>query len=597
MRSIGNGRYRLDRVLGEGAAAEVWQAYDTQLRANRAIKVLHLRAARSESMRIRLRAEARAMAALDHPNVLRVYDIGTDDDVDFVVMELAHGALADLLRNDGPIHPDASIRYTLQMLSGLAAAHAVGIVHRDIKPQNILLSGDGNALVADFGIALLATDDDRGTRTGVMMGSVPFMAPEQRLDARSVGPQADVYAVGATLYCMLTAANPVDLFAAQPDSPRWNGVPEAVVPILRKAVAYDRRDRYQDCRAMAMELLEVLPHARSLPVYVPAVTEPEFFPKPSDAFVQPVVVPTLEQDFPRSPDDESLHTAVEYLEELDSDQGSVHSALQLLEHALTQEPAELRHQAPNYLERTRDPSVDRQVGPTARPGEERAVTPLQPEERTAPPVPVDHEPASDDRTALWFGLSGALLVAILLVAYVAFRPVTESVAPEPEAGPVVRSSLAVEPAEPAPEVAPEPEPEPEAVAQAPAVAEQTPVAASPPQEARGLGPAPRGEAPAGRWRAWRLDGSAALAPMMDLQLSGSAFSGEYFPVMDKGGALKPGVKRTVSGDWDPVTSTGEIRVGNQLVFQIERRDDDVLFSKLFGPAGGNRQPVLWRRQR
>ena len=195
------GRFELLRELGVGGTASVWEVEDAELGVRRAVKILNAgRPQRRQALRKRLRAEARAMARLAHPNVLTIYDVASTDELDFVIMDLAEGgSLSEWLERTGPMEPRTALSFTVQVLSALAAAHAAGMVHRDVKPQNVLLNSRGTALLADFGIALLTEDQHRTTRTGVAMGSLSFMPPEQRLDARSVSASADVYATGAML--------------------------------------------------------------------------------------------------------------------------------------------------------------------------------------------------------------------------------------------------------------------------------------------------------------------------------------------------------------------------------------------------------------
>ncbi|MFT5682988.1 MAG: serine/threonine protein kinase, partial [Myxococcota bacterium] len=256
---IAGGRYRVEAVLGRGGTATVYRVQDTILDVPRAVKVLSGSVQVRRALRRRLYAEAKAMARLDHPNILRLYDIGLDGDRDYVVMELAEGGtLGQLLGRKGPLPPYEALQFTLQILSALAVAHDHGIVHRDVKPENVLLNNTGTALLADFGIALLAEDSSRATRVGVTMGSLAYMPPEQRIDARSVGATADVYSVGATLYNLLTDENPIDLFTATESSARWDGIPAPLLALLRKATDINIEDRYSDAREMARAVLALL---------------------------------------------------------------------------------------------------------------------------------------------------------------------------------------------------------------------------------------------------------------------------------------------------------------------------------------------------
>jgi serine/threonine-protein kinase len=250
-------RYALGAVLGVGGTATVYRAEDRSLGVERAIKILGVGA--NQELRERLRTEARLLAAVDHPSVLRVFDVGSFEGRDYVVMELlTGGTLQDRLDAGGPFPVPVAGRVALQMFGALAAAHDAGVIHRDVKPHNVLLDKDGLAKLADFGIALSEEADGRYTRTGVAMGSLAYMAPEQRLDARRVSAAADVYAAAATLYAVLTGASPMDLFAAPPSSPRWSDVPAALRPMLQRATRYEPKERQPTVRRLAIELLEAM---------------------------------------------------------------------------------------------------------------------------------------------------------------------------------------------------------------------------------------------------------------------------------------------------------------------------------------------------
>ncbi|MEQ1571599.1 MAG: serine/threonine-protein kinase, partial [Myxococcota bacterium] len=267
--SLAGGRYVLGEVIGEGGTAAVVRATDKVLRVERAIKLLmrtnpEIRA----TLQRRLQAEARAMARLRHPNVLTVHDVGQEGELDYIVMDLAEGgSVADQLERDGFVPVQEAILKVVQVLSALGAAHAAGVVHRDVKPHNLLLDRTGRVLLADFGIALVA-DDDRRTRAGVALGSIAYMPHEQRVDAAAVGPEADLYAVGATLYHMVTGANPVDLFlcADDPDHPRWSTLPLALRPVIRRACATRPEDRYPSALALSNDLMKLLDHTSGLTV-------------------------------------------------------------------------------------------------------------------------------------------------------------------------------------------------------------------------------------------------------------------------------------------------------------------------------------------
>ncbi|MCA9573329.1 MAG: serine/threonine protein kinase, partial [Myxococcales bacterium] len=168
---IDNGRYRLVELLGTGGMASVYRAWDTRLSAWRAVKVLQPRAAASASIRSRFEDEARAMARLQHRNVLTVHDYGFDGDRPWIAMELVPGgSLMDLVAREGPLRPGLATDVMAQVLDALELAHASHVVHRDVKPHNILLTADGTPLLGDFGVARMGGDleSDR-TRTGAGM--------------------------------------------------------------------------------------------------------------------------------------------------------------------------------------------------------------------------------------------------------------------------------------------------------------------------------------------------------------------------------------------------------------------------------------------
>jgi hypothetical protein len=296
MRALGHGRFELEAVLGTGGSAVVYRAMDTVLGVRRAVKVVG-EGSTSAASRTRLLAEARAMAQVTHPHILRIHDVLSEGGDDFIVMDLApRGSLEDRLGREGPLPAAEAVTRILEVLSALDTAHRAGIVHRDVKPANILIGADGGALLADFGIARIADESLRQTRVGAALGSVAFMPPEQRLDARSVGPTADIYAVAATLYSLVTASNPVDLFLADPSSPRWGSVPPALRPILLRATSADAELRHPDVGVLADELLGALHTLRSTPA------AEAHRPFPSPPFLDTGVAPTLaEGAAPRPP--------------------------------------------------------------------------------------------------------------------------------------------------------------------------------------------------------------------------------------------------------------------------------------------------------
>jgi serine/threonine-protein kinase len=203
------GRYRLDHEIARGGMAAVWAAHDTRLDRRVAVKLLHPQFADEPEFLERFRREARAAASLNHPNVVSVYDVGEDTEAGtpFLVMELVEGeTLKDRIRRAAPL-PDDEIRQVGAALGAtLDFGHRRGIVHRDVKPQNVLLGDDGRPRLTDFGIAQ-ALESSQLTRTGAVMGSVHYLAPEL-VRGRPATAQSDVYALGAVLYEMATGRVP-----------------------------------------------------------------------------------------------------------------------------------------------------------------------------------------------------------------------------------------------------------------------------------------------------------------------------------------------------------------------------------------------------
>jgi serine/threonine-protein kinase len=237
--------------IGSGGMATVYRGHDHRLGVQRAIKVLAPAYAAKKRVRARFEAEARTMAVLDHPNIVRVYDVGSNETTAWIVMELIEGgSLVD--RIDGPgILVDESLTITACILEALSVAHGHGVVHRDIKPHNILLSEDNIVRLTDFGIARSSgLTEESFTKTGTVMGTWAYMAPEQRVNAKGVDHTADIYGVGATLFSMATKKTPMDLFASDLDPEMLSTVPEALVQLIRKSTRYNREERYPNAQAM-----------------------------------------------------------------------------------------------------------------------------------------------------------------------------------------------------------------------------------------------------------------------------------------------------------------------------------------------------------
>ena len=263
---LANGRYTLENTLGQGGMATVYGGFDTMLEVNRAVKVLSPALCRSEKLRKRFLAEARAMAKLRHTNIVTVFDVGVESDTPYIVMEMVEGgAVIDLMDKDGPQPPDVAGPIMLGALAGLQASHDRGVVHRDIKPHNMLLTLDGIVKITDFGIAHMQEDERSFTKTGAVMGTLAYMPPEQRQNAKGLGPTADIFAAGASLFALLTGKEPFDLYNEALHPKLFVGVPKALSEIVAKACSYEPDSRYRSATEMSAALYEAL---RSLGVEI-----------------------------------------------------------------------------------------------------------------------------------------------------------------------------------------------------------------------------------------------------------------------------------------------------------------------------------------
>src|SRR5579864_2954827 len=269
------GPYEIVSVLGVGGMGEVYRARDTRLNRDIAIKVLPASfAADAEHLR-RFEREAQAAGALNHPNILAVFDVGSHDDSPFLVRELLRGeTLASRLKS-GPLPPARALDFARQLAAGLAAAHAQGIIHRDIKPANLFLTTEGRLKILDFGLAkphVPETDDvtrpQSLTESGVVLGTLGYMAPEQVRGQRA-DPRTDIFAFGVVLYEMLTGQRPFAgpsavetmhaiLRAPPPDLPTGVALAApALVRILGRCLEKDPDERFHSAHdlGLALELL------------------------------------------------------------------------------------------------------------------------------------------------------------------------------------------------------------------------------------------------------------------------------------------------------------------------------------------------------
>jgi serine/threonine-protein kinase len=265
------GEFKLLRKLGRGGMAEVYLAEQTTLRRNVAVKVLRPEFTTDAAYLKRFRQEATAAGTLNHPNIVQVYLIGEQDGIQFIAQEYVHGRnLKEYLARKGPLDLPIALMILRQVAAALQAAGAAGIVHRDIKPENILLTGKGEAKVADFGLAQLTLQGEKValTQVGITMGTPLYMSPEQ-VNGKLVDARSDLYSFGVMAYHMLAGKPPFQgetplavavqhlnaerpsLKAVRPD------LPDAVCNFVMKLMAKKREDRYPDAAAVVQELKQL----------------------------------------------------------------------------------------------------------------------------------------------------------------------------------------------------------------------------------------------------------------------------------------------------------------------------------------------------
>jgi serine/threonine protein kinase len=259
-------RFELLEVLGRGGMGAVWLAQDAVLRRNVAIKEVQIPAgipqAEAEAMEARVMREARAAARLNHPNVTTIFDVVRDEGRTWIVMEYVNApTLADLVASGGPLTPQEVATIGLAILSALDAAHAAGIIHRDVKPANVMVPADGNVKLADFGIAAIQ-GDPKLTTTGLIVGSPSYMSPEQAQEGH-VTEATDLWGLGATLYYAVEGVPAFDRGAAIPtltavthEPPRPPENAGLLAPLLLNLLDKDPADRPTAGEARAV-LLEV----------------------------------------------------------------------------------------------------------------------------------------------------------------------------------------------------------------------------------------------------------------------------------------------------------------------------------------------------
>src|ERR1700686_2784732 len=266
------GPYRIVSLLGEGGMGAVYRAKDTRLGRDVAVKILTALTLSDQERVQRFEQEARATGMLNHPNLLTIYDVGNENGTAYIVSELLEGETLRERLERGPLATRRAVDAALQVANGLAAAHEKGVLHRDLKPDNIFLTRDGRAKILDFGIAKLSAKSDDGgmfaqaaTEPGMVLGTVGYMSPEQ-VRGEKVDTRSDIFAFGAILYEMLTGVrafkrsssietlsailreDPPDLAESLPN------VSPALERLTRRCLEKDRDLRFQSARDLAFNL-------------------------------------------------------------------------------------------------------------------------------------------------------------------------------------------------------------------------------------------------------------------------------------------------------------------------------------------------------
>jgi len=282
------GSYKVLFRLGSGGMGEVWRGRDDSRSLDVAIKVLSPESVRDADRMRRFAMEARAASALNHPNILTIYEVGESEAGPYLVTEYVDGDTVRGLLNNGALPLARAVDVALQAAEGVASAHAIGIVHRDLKPENLMVNREGRVKILDFGLAKHLGSGEEAldaarTATGMIIGTAGYLSPEQLMGGKA-SERSDVFALGVVLYEMAAGDNPfrrnnaVDTFSAilrddpPPLDPRLGPVPAELTAAIAKALAKKPEDRYPSARELAADLRAV--HTRRAPAAVEPPPEP-----------------------------------------------------------------------------------------------------------------------------------------------------------------------------------------------------------------------------------------------------------------------------------------------------------------------------------
>ena len=267
------GPYEVEHIIASGGMGEVYRARDTRLNRSVALKVLSPSFTTDADRLARFAQEARTMALLNHPNIVAVYDVGSQSGLPFVVSELLHGATLRRRLREGALSVRAALAYALEIAGGLVAAHGVGVVHRDLKPENVFLTRDNRVKILDFGLAKCrhetlgppTSDSAKSTQPGVLLGTVGYMSPEQ-VRGHTTDHRSDIFSVGVMLHEMISGAAPFrgdsaieTMYAIlREETPSLQdhagSVPEEVEEVVGHCLEKNPDDRFQSATDLAFAL-------------------------------------------------------------------------------------------------------------------------------------------------------------------------------------------------------------------------------------------------------------------------------------------------------------------------------------------------------